>query len=433
MSPIICFEHVSKRYQVRRDQPRSFRDLFMRLSQRRQAPAASSSALWALRDVSFEIHPGETVGLIGPNGAGKSTAFKLISRILPPTTGRVEVNGRVAALLELGTGFHPELSGRENVFLSGALIGMGRAEMKRKFDAIVDFSELEEFIDMPVKHYSSGMFARLAFAVSIHLDPEVLLVDEVLAVGDQAFQQKCLDRIAGLQCEGITICLVTHAAEVVRSMCTRALWFDHGRLIADGSAESVVRQYLDKTAAAEAKRLATEAVRLAAEAEHAAAEDAPKEPGRRWGSRVVEITRVDLLDAAGNEQTIFQTGRPLVLRMHYRAHRRVSPPIFGMAIHRQDGVHVCGPNSAFGNLRLPPVEGDGVVTYTIPYLSLLEGLYHISVAVVNETDTETFDFHDRLYAFRISNHDGGVKERYGLMTPGGEWAHLSLAELNTAA
>jgi lipopolysaccharide transport system ATP-binding protein len=183
------------------------------------------------------------VALIGPNGAGKSTALKLISRVIAPTAGHVRVAGRVAALLELGTGFHPDLSGRDNVFLSGALIGMDRDAMRRKFDSIVAFSELADFIDVPVKHYSSGMFARLAFAVSIHLDPEVLLVDEVLAVGDQAFQLKCLDRIGQLQAAGVTICLVSHSLDTVRSVCRRALWFDHGRVRADGPVDSVVLQY----------------------------------------------------------------------------------------------------------------------------------------------------------------------------------------------
>jgi lipopolysaccharide transport system ATP-binding protein len=407
MPPVIEFDHVGKRYARRSNRPRSFREMFIALVKGRRASGEAGDSLWAVRDVSFAINPGETTGLIGPNGAGKSTAFKLISRIIAPTAGRVTVNGRVAALLELGTGFHPELSGRENIFLSGALIGMSRAEMKRKFDAIVAFSELAEFIDEPVKHYSSGMFARLAFAVSIHLDPEILLVDEVLAVGDQAFQMKCLDRIASLQREGVTICLVTHSADVVRSMCSRALWFDHGRLLADGNAESVVRHYLDRAAAAEAKRLA----------------EAGVEAQKRWGSGAIEISGVRLLDAGGAEQTIFETGQLLTVSIVYRVREPVPAPVFGLAIHRQDGVHICGPNTAFGNLRLPALAGEGAVTYTIPDLALLEGVYQISVAVVNETDTETYDYHDRVYSFRVMNQGDNRQERYGLVTLSGEWAH----------
>ncbi len=405
MPAVIQFDHVSKRFQRRLNRPRSFREMFIALLKGRQLSEAET--LWAVRDVSFAIAPGETTGLIGPNGAGKSTAFKLISRIFAPTSGQITVTGRVAALLELGTGFHPELSGRENVYLSGALIGMGRAEMQRKFDAIVDFSELPDFIDEPVKHYSSGMFARLAFAVSIHLDPEILLVDEVLAVGDQAFQLKCLDRIASLQREGVTICMVTHSADVVRTMCTRALWFDHGRLVADGTAEAVVRQYLDRAAAAEANRLA----------------EAGNVPQQRWGSGGIVITKVSLLNARGDEQTIFETGQSLIVNIAYSARETVPAPVFGLAIHRQDGVHVCGPNTAFGDFHLPTLKGEGAIAYTIPDLTLLEGAYQISVAVVNETDTETFDYQDRVCSFRVLNRGEVRQERYGLVTLRGIWAH----------
>jgi len=408
MKSIVTFTHVSKSYRLKAGQPRSFRELFVARRPGNGAGAATvkSGLLWALRDASFEIQPGQTVGLIGPNGAGKSTALKLIGRILPPTSGRVEVRGRVAALLELGAGFHPDLTGRENVFLSGALAGISREAMQRKFPAIVDFSEIEAFIDMPVKHYSSGMFARLAFAVSIHLDPEILLVDEVLAVGDYAFQRKCLERIAGLQREGVTICLVTHSLDTVRAMCTRAIWFDHGQIQADGAAEAVVRHYMDQAFAREATHLA-EAV-------------GPTEE-HRWGSRRIEVVRVRLTNAQGVEQTIFQTGEPLVVQLNYRTREPVVSPIFGIAIYRQDGLHICGPNTAFSGLVLPTMEGEGQVLYTIPYLPFLEGLYQITAAVVNQDDTEIYDYHDRAYPFRVLNRNGSVKEQFGLITVKGDW------------
>jgi lipopolysaccharide transport system ATP-binding protein len=433
MTPVIQFTQVSKRYLLQR-QPRMFREAFVQLS-RRPTPT-NGREHWAVRDVSFNIRAGEAVGLIGPNGAGKSTALKLISQIIPATRGIVTVQGRVAALLELGTGFHPELSGRENVFLSGALVGMGRAEMNRKFDSIVDFSELERFIDEPVKHYSSGMFARLAFAVSIHLEPEILLVDEVLSVGDQSFQQKCLDRIAQMRREGITMCFVSHAAEAVRALCTRALWFEQGRLVADGHAESVVRQYIDAQNAVEAERLAQEVKR--AQATHAAeASPAPAPiteanagvieaaPGNatslpRWGSRKITLERVYLLNEQGQETTLFETGQSITLVMEYWAHTAVPAPIFGMALHRQDGVHVCGPNTDHAGLKLPTLQGRGQVRYNIARFPLLEGLYHLSVAVVNETDTETFDYHDHAYSFRVMT-SAQAPERYGLLSIGGQW------------
>ena len=365
-----------------------------------------NGTLWALREVSFEIRPGETVGLIGANGAGKSTALKLIGRVIAPTSGQVRTVGRVTALIELGSGFHPELTGRENVYLSGALAGMGRKQMKRRFDSIVDFSGLEEFVDVPVKRYSSGMFARLAFALSVHLDPEVLLVDEVLAVGDYAFQRKCLDQIAALQRAGVTIFFVSHQLDSVRSLCTRALWLDHGRILADGSAEAVVGRYLDQALKAESGRLL---------------ESAGPRPDQRWGSRTIEIREVQLESNPGAEQAIFETGQPFHLRMTFEAHQPVPSPVFGMAIHRQDGLHICGPNTAFAGLELPTVRGRGTVTYTLDRLPLLEGLYEITVAVVNQEDTEIFDYHDRAYRFRVVNRDSAVRERFGILAAGGDW------------
>src|SRR5258708_31295619 len=303
MTPIVIFEQVGKRYKLRQDRPRSFRELFVRRSSLAgQAALTDADILWALRQVSFEIEPGETVGLIGSNGAGKSTALKLISRVIVPSEGQIHVNGRVAALLELGTGFHPDLSGRDNIFLGGALAGMGRAEMARKFDSIVEFAQLESFIDMPVKHYSSGMFARLAFAVSIHLEPELLLVDEVLAVGDQAFQRRCLDRISELQRAGVAVCFVSHAPDIVRELCTRAIWFDHGQVAADGPADSIVRRYLDHSFGPLGR---------------AVAQPADLAVDQRWGNPRVEIKRVPLLDEQGAPQPVFETSQPFPLDLCY--------------------------------------------------------------------------------------------------------------------
>lgn len=404
----ILFEHVSKRYHLSRNRPRSFRELFVGRVAPSQLGQPQSSNLWALQDVSFQIGAGETVGLIGANGAGKSTSLKLISRIMQPTEGRVIVKGRVAALLELGTGFHPDLSGRDNVFLSGALAGMGGQEIDRKYDSIVDFAELEAFMDVPVKHYSSGMFARLAFAVSVHLEPEVLLVDEVLAVGDQQFQVKCLDRIADMRRQGVTICLVTHGMGTVRQLCSRALWFEHGRLRADGSAEAVVREYLDMTIAHEAQRLLELPASVA--------------DGQRIGNRKVEITEVRLLDANGQPAAVFRTGQPLTVEMRYRAELAVADPVFGIGVHRNDGLHVSGPNTAVNQVSIDVVAGEGTVTYSIPALPLLDGLYHLTVAAVNAEDTEMYDYHDRAYPFRVINRAEDHQEIYGLMTLRGVWS-----------
>ena len=404
---MVAFEQVGKRYKLRRDRPRSFREVFVRRRLSGRPASADPNAFWALRGATFEIQRGETVGLIGPNGAGKSTALKLISRVMLPNEGRVRVNGRVAALLELGTGFHPELSGRDNIYLSGALSGMGRDEMSGKYDAIVEFAELASFIDVPVKHYSSGMFARLAFAVSIHINPDVLLVDEVLAVGDQSFQQKCLERIGELKRGGMTIVFVSHDLETVKALCQRTLWFQHGQVLFDGPAERGVEQYLDDV--------------LSAQPERASAAGG----ANRWGNRAVEIRRVRLTNPAGEAKAVFKTGEPLVIQLDYHARTAIVGPVFGIAIHRLDGIHVCGPNSMLSDAVPATIAGDGTITYSVPCLTLLDGHYQLTVAAINHTDTEVYDYHDRLYAFQVANRSGDKVDKYGLVTLGGEWHHSS--------
>ncbi len=238
----ICFESVSKQFNRKLNRPSTVQEIFMRLLGVR--PAEVTEDFWALRDVDLAIKPGETVGFLGPNGAGKSTLLKLTSRIIMPTSGTITTRGRVASLLEVGTGFHPDLTGRENIHLNGSLLGMNRAEVRSKLDAIINFAELDEFIDMPVKHYSSGMYMRLGFSVASHVDPDILLVDEVLAVGDEAFQTKCKRRVAKMGREGVTILFVSHDLTAVRRICQRAVWLDGGRVRADGPANEVADAYL---------------------------------------------------------------------------------------------------------------------------------------------------------------------------------------------
>ncbi len=400
----IVFENVGKLY--RRRQHRSFRDWFVALGPKELRPNAPDR-FWALRDVSFTIRPGESVGLIGHNGAGKSTALKLIGRLSTPTRGRVRVNGRVAALLELGAGFHPELSGRDNVFLSGALFGMTRREMAARYDAIVAFAELEDFMEMPVKHYSSGMFARLAFSVSAQIDPEILLVDEALAVGDYNFQQKCLTRIDELKAQGVTIILVSHDREMIRTHCRRVLWFDHGQLIGEGDGEAQLARYLDSTVG----RSLDPSLSLSSELEE----------GRRWGSREIEITGVRVTDATGGTPSVFRTGSSISIHIAYRAGREVKDPVFGLAIHRRDGVHLTGPNTRVDRVPIDSVFGEGEVIYTVPQLALLDGGYQISVAAHHADGIQMYDYHDRLYDLRVDNRKGVVHEHHGMLSLLGSW------------
>ena len=399
MGVAIRFEKVSKKFTLHHERARSFQELALHLFRRDRG---SQEEFWALRDVSFAIEEGETVGLIGPNGAGKSTVLKLISRIIEPTSGRIAVDGRVGALLELGAGFHPDLTGRENIYLNGSILGLSRAEIRCKLDDIIGFAELERFIDVPVKHYSSGMYVRLGFSVAVHTDPEVLLVDEVLAVGDAAFQRKCLERIDQLRRGGVTILFVSHSPEIVQSICSRAIWLDRGRLVADGPADVVVARYLDRTWAMQDGR-----------------SQMADESGRRWGSGRVRIISVRLLDGHGRERRRFRVGEPLTVEIRYRAEERVERPVFGLAIHRSDGVHITGPNTRFCGYEIPWIEGEGVVRYTVPALPLLEGNYYVSVSVHNWEDTEMYDYHDQVYPLRVLPSTG---ERYGLITLRGEWS-----------
>jgi lipopolysaccharide transport system ATP-binding protein len=396
----IRLDHLSKRFILRTEGSRSFQDTFLGLLRGRRA---SKQEFWALRDVSFEVQAGETLGLIGPNGSGKSTILKLISRILVPTTGHITTNGKVSTLLEVGAGFHPDLTGRENIYLNGSVMGLGRREINERLDDIIAFAELARFIDMPVKHYSSGMYMRLGFAVAIHVDPDILLVDEVLAVGDAAFQRKCLEQIDRMRHRGVTILFVSHDLETVRRLCPRTIWMDQGQIAADGASEAVVQRYQ----------------MWSWRQEEVVQQQVERGGERRWGTGEIEIVQVRLLNGKGEEETLFHTGEPLVVEMHYRAQRRVEQPVFGLAIHRSDGVHVAGPSTRFSRYGIPWVEGEGKVRYRVEQLSLLEGLYYLSVATVNQEDTEMYDYHDRLYPFSVVR--GKVIECYGVMTLNGSW------------
>ncbi|MFW6116248.1 MAG: ABC transporter ATP-binding protein [bacterium] len=414
LSTAIRFENVSKKFTLHHQRPRSFQDLVIQLFTRCNRPSegqpgrvknvgrGTREEFWALSDVSFAVDRGETVGIIGPNGAGKSTVLKLISRIIEPTMGEIEVNGRVGALLELGAGFHPDLSGRENIYLNGSILGLKRADIDQRLDEIIAFAELERFIDMPVKHYSSGMYMRLGFSIAVHIEPEVLLVDEVLAVGDAAFQRKCLEEIDELRRQGVTIVFVSHTADTVRNLCSRVLWLQEGGLVADGSAESIVARYLDRSWSERETKPSLEC-----------------DNRRRWGNDKVRITEVRLLDKRGQERRDFHAGEPLTVEMHYRAKERVKRPVFGLAIHRGDGLHITGPNTELSGEEIPWVEGEGVVKYTVLSLPLLEGGYHVSVAAHNSEDTEMYDYHDRLYPFRVMR---STLECYGIMSMRGEWS-----------
>lgn len=422
---MISFEHVSKQFIVRRDRRNSLHEIITGFFK----PRLPDEEFWALRDVSFNVAKGETVGLIGHNGSGKSTTLKLITHILQPTQGRVVVDGRISALLELGSGFHPDLTGRENIYLNGSLLGFTRAEMAQKVGAIIDFSEMSEFIDMPVKHYSSGMYMRLGFAVAIYVDPDILITDEVLAVGDEAFQRKCMDRIYALKQRGKTILFVSHALGQVRDLCDRALWFEHGHLMRDSTPSAAIDAYLGEVNKQDAVRLQAEAAELdgvSADDQPTDMQDAIVVDPHRWGSREAEIVEVELLNAAGERTRTASTGAALTLRMHYVAHQAIEKPVFGLAIHHRNGLHINGPNSRFSGLEIPAIHGRGYVDYHIPQIPLLEGDYELTVAIYDYTLSHPYDHQDRKWALKV--YSTTIAERFGAVYIPAEWTWVAVDE-----
>ena len=299
---------------------------------------------WAVRDVSFSIEPGERVGLIGVNGSGKSTLLKLISRVIQPTTGSITTRGRIAGLLELGTGFHPDLTGRENIFLNASILGISRVQIGRQLDEIIDFADIGPFIDVQVRNYSSGMVVRLGFAITTALQPEILLIDEVLAVGDQDFQRKCFVRLEDLQAQGVTLVLVSHSMEQVRQLCRRAMWIEDNRVRLDGDVDVVSGQYENSYFPATTVR-----------------HESTTGPAvqNRWGTFQVEITRVELLDRHGRTPAYFTSGDLFCLRLHYIAHERVELPAFGMARTRWTAPDSIAPTASMKALTFPTSKGTG--------------------------------------------------------------------------
>jgi ABC-type polysaccharide/polyol phosphate transport system ATPase subunit len=389
----------------------------------------------ALRGVSFTVPKGSTFGVIGRNGSGKSTLLKCVAGITRPTEGSVRVNGRISALIELGAGFHPEISGRENVFINGIMLGLSKREIARRFDEIVEFAELRDFIDAPVKTYSSGMYMRLGFAVAIHVDPEVLLIDEVLAVGDQAFTVKCLDKFAEFRRRNKSILLVTHSLDLVEKFCDRALWLDQGRTHAEGEPRRVVAAYLMHVARDEEAQLARQEAAAIAQAETAPPAPAPPAAGRppadvvdapadmfqaaegRWGSREVEITEVTLRDRSGEPSHVFQSGEPMEIRMQVRAHQPTRDFVFGIGLFNADGVCCYGTNTHIEELEPAELTGVGEVRFHMPRLDLVEGTYKVDVAA-HRLDGYPYDYHRLLYTFRVKSRTRDV----GVYRPHHDWS-----------
>ena len=383
----------------------------------------------ALQDVSLRVEAGETVGVIGPNGSGKSTLLKLVAGITKPTSGTVNVKGRISALIELGAGFHPEISGRENIFINGIMLGLSKREVVQKFEEIVEFAELEDFIDAPVKTYSSGMYARLGFAVAIHVNPDVLLVDEILAVGDQGFTHKCLDKFAEFRRRGKTILLVTHSLSLVERFCDDAVWLDSGLIKAVGDPKRVVDAYLSHVENHEEQQLKADDIKTRKMTEtsseplttgEASMDDMFQVTEGRWGSREVEILDVTLVGDEGKSAHVFHSGDRLSVRVHINAEKPVSDFVFGVGLFNADGICCYGTNTDLEQLVSKEIVGEGTVDFTIDSLDLVAGTYKLDVAV-HKRDGYPYDYHRLLYTFRVKSRTNDV----GIYRPRHNWKFSS--------
>jgi ABC-2 type transport system ATP-binding protein len=380
----VVVDQVSKRYRLYHERNQSLKATVLR------GRRARYDEFLALDDVSFEVQRGTTFGIIGENGSGKSTMLKCIARILRPDGGHIDVNGKISALLELGAGFHPELSGRENVYLNGAILGLSRRQLDQRFDEIVAFAGIEPFIDSPVKNYSSGMYVRLGFAIAINVDPDILLIDEVLAVGDAEFQRRCTEKITEFREEGRTIVIVTHSLPSVQSLCSDVALLDHGHLVRVGPAGEIIDEYLAEVSDRQAR---------AGEAGHR-------------GSGQVRVQRVEMLNPEGVARTVIRTGAPAVFRIHYEASGPVADPVFGLAFHAVDGAFVSSSNTRQGGTVAHLELGPGVLDYAVEHLPLASGHYDVGITVYDTTGAHQLDLVDRVLRFTVApvtpEDEGGV-------------------------
>jgi lipopolysaccharide transport system ATP-binding protein len=382
MTPGIEFREVWKKFR-RGERHDSLRDLIPAKARRMFGRAPAPEALdqkefWAVRDMSFSVSPGEAVGIIGPNGAGKSTTLKLITRLLRPTRGNCVVRGRLGALIEVAAGFHPDLTGRENVYLQGAIMGMRRAEIRARFDAIVDFAGMSEFLDTPVKRYSSGMNARLGFSIAAHLDPDVLVIDEVLSVGDAAFQARCIERLKRMISGGTPLVFVSHNLPAVLDLCTRVVVVNRGQIQFDGAPAHGVQRYQSATFSA------------------ASSEQYEGQPMR--------ISSVEFLDGGLPSVGVFRTGADVTLRIRFIASAPVSDPKFKVAVHNAQGT-LCFATSTFGRLALGTLLGVGTIDFELPNMSLLPGCYMFSVGIYPDAGAAAYDEHNKAYPFSVESDD----------------------------
>ncbi len=402
---------LSKRFRIGTERRDSLKERFVRGSGR-------YDEFWALRDVSFSVPHGSTFGLIGHNGSGKSTLLKMLAGVYRPTGGTIATKGRISALLELGAGFHGELTGRENIYLNGAILGLTRKQIAAAMEEIVAFSGIEEFIDSPVKIYSSGMYVRLGFSIAVTVEPEILIVDEIIAVGDEEFQRKCFDHLYELRRRGTTIVIVSHSLGIVADLCDQALWLNKGELNSIGPVRDVIDDYLEAVNEKEAE---------AKERSGETSVESDGERTRRLGSGEIRVTHLDFIDHNGNVVGFLSGGEECTIRMHYQAKQDLPSVTFGLGFSHESGVNVAGPNSGYGDRAVKVPAGTGYVDFHIDDLILQPSTFLVSTAVVDRG--HTYDYRDRAFELRV-RAQGAVTEP-GLVRLPGRWTHNEETTVST--
>jgi len=394
VTPAITVQGVSKSFRIYKERNQSLKSALLR---RRRA---AFEEFWALKNVNLEIPEGQTFGLMGHNGSGKSTLLKCIAKILQPDKGSIVSVGRMAAMLELGSGFHPELTGRENVYLNGSILGMSRKELDGKFEAITEFAGVGAFIDQPVKSYSSGMYVRLGFSVAIHVEPDILLVDEILAVGDMQFQERCREKFAEFKDQGHTIVVVSHGLGEMRTLCDRAAWLDHGEVVDVGHAALIVDRYID--AGHNARKVVS--------------------GGTRHGSGEIQVEKIELIDRRRLDSRQFRTGDEMTVRLHWRAPRRVDRPVFSVSLTSLEGVHVWSHHTWDAEYIPESLLGQGSIDVRIPAIPLQPGTFDVNSSIVDDGLAHSFDQWAKAVRFDVTL--GFPRESGGLVAMHSSWGNL---------
>lgn len=401
----IEFTNVWKKFR-KGEKATSLRDAIPKLFSKISNNPLSDNTFWAVQDVSFEVKKGEILGIIGPNGAGKSTILKILAGVMKPNKGSMRINGRLSALIEVGAGFHPDLTGRENVYLNGSIMNMSRKEIDKKFDSIVAFSGLEEFLDTPVKRYSSGMFARLGFAVAAHIDPDVLLVDEVLSVGDMAFQAKCAERIKQLRDSGTSIVFISHNLLAVQNICSRAVLLMHGKIEKTSTPDDVISLYHNYVYNEQEQNLKNKLIKQS-------------DTEKSKESHLVEIKDVALWGGNSSIKKQFDFNEDITVKIHYFAKTRIKRPVFSLSVIRSDGINCFSSDTRLNGAMVEEINGGGIIEARFNKLNLGYGIYSLNTSIWDENMIAPYAVR-RTDTFKI-NTDGALLNNSGVFVPEVEW------------